>query len=320
MRKIIAKMRNVISSRRAILQAAGAGALLLASPALAQAPAAKLKIVASFSILADITRQIAGERADVTALVGPNSDAHVYRATPQDAKTLKEADLIVMNGLGFEGFMPRLIKSSGTKAPVITATNGIVVLKPDEKKGHHHGHGHDHGKADPHAWQSIEAVRVFVSNIRNGLIERDSANAALYRSNADGYLAQLDALKAEIEKAIAAIPAEKRILVTNHDAFGYFAREFGVRFESVQGISTEGEPSARDIARVIKVAKEKKARAVFVENMSDPRIGTQLAKETGAKLGGALFSDALSDEKGAAPSYIALMKHNARAIAEALKD
>jgi len=311
---------NVILSKRAFILAASAGLLTMSMPACAQAPAGKLKVVASFSILADITRQIAGERADVTSLVGANSDAHVYRATPQDAKTLKEADLIVVNGLGFEGFMPRLIKSSGSKAPIITATTGIKTLEKKKAGGHDHGHGHDHGKVDPHAWQSVEAVKVFTSNIEKGLIARDSANAAVYRANADTYRAKLDGLKVEIENLISAIPSEKRIIVTNHDAFGYFAREFGIRFESVQGISTEGEPSAKDIARVITIAKDKKARAVFVENMADPRIGAQLAKETGAKLGGALFSDALSDEKGPAPSYIALMKHNARALTEALKD
>ena len=313
-----AKFCNVITSKRLMLHLITMGVTVMVLPAMAQAPAPKLKIVTSFSILADITRQIAGERAEISSLVGPNSDAHVYRATPQDAKTLKDADLIVINGLGFEGFMPRLIKSSGSKAPIVTATTGISPL--EKKKGGGHDHGHDHNKIDPHAWQSVEAVKIFVSNIEKGLIARDGAHAEHYTTRAQAYRAQLDALKVEIEKTMSAIPPDKRIIVTNHDAFGYFAREFGVRFESVQGLSTEAEPSARDIARVISIAKEKKARAVFVENMSDPRIGERLAKETGAKLGGTLFSDALSDEKGPASTYIAMMKHNGLSIADALKE
>lgn len=296
-----------------------AGLVVMLGAAHAQtAPApGKLKVIASFSILADMTRQVAGDLADVTSLVGPNADAHVYRATPADAKALRAADLIIINGLGFEGFMPRLIASSGSKADIITVTKGLKPLEKPKQAGQNHGH--DHGKIDPHAWQSIDAVKLFVGNIRDGLSARHPAGAVAFKANADAYIVQLDALKLEVITAFDTIPEVGRILITNHDAFGYFARDFKFQIAAVQGVSTESEPSARDVARIIRAAKDKKARAVFIENFSDPRIGAQLAKETGAKLGGTLFSDALSDEKGPAATYIAMMRHNARTLVEALR-
>lgn len=313
-RPALAKHINGITSH--IL---GLAALLLATPLAAQAPARPLQVTTSFTILADLTRQVAKDRATVTSLVGPNSDAHVYRATPADAKTVKDAGLIIVNGLGFEGFMPRLIKGSGTKAPVVTATDGVKTIEQagDEKK---HGHGHAHGKIDPHAWQSVEAVKVYVANIRDGLIKADPDGAEAYRKNATAYLAELDAMKAEIDRQFGLIPPPKRIIVTSHDALAYFGRENFFTLEAVQGVSTENEPSAKDVARLIRIAREKKARAIFVENMTNPKIAEQIARESGAKVGGTLFSDALSDEKGAAPTYIAMMRHNARMLVEALKE
>lgn len=287
--------------------------VFFASSALAQS-AKPLKVVASFTILADLTREIAKERAIVNALVGANSDAHAYRAAPADVKSVKAADLVIVNGLGFEGFMPRLIKSSGTGAPVVTATKGIKALETDGGAGQ----GHAHGKLDPHAWQSVENVKQYVANIRDGLIEVDPAGAATYRANAQAYLAALTALKAGMEKDFAAIPREKRVIVTSHDALAYFGREFGFTLEAVQGVSTESEPSAKDVARIIRIVRTTKARAIFVENMTNPKIAEQIARETGAKVGGTLFSDALSDENGLAPTYIAMMRHNAKMLVQAL--
>ena len=305
--------RSVIASRRVALALALA---VWAVPAGAQE--ARLPVVASFSILADLARAVGGEKVTVTSLVGPNADAHVYRATPADAKSLAAARVVVANGLGFEGFLPRLIKSSGTKAVVVTASKGIRTLEARKGDGHGHGHTHGHKAADPHAWQSVEAVKIYVANIRDGLKAAAPADSAYFQANAERYLATLDALATEIRSRFEKIPAERRIVLTSHDAFGYFAREFGVTMEAVQGVSTESEPSAKDIARIVRLAKAKKARAVFVENMTDPRIGEQLARETGARLGGTLFSDALSDEKGPAATYIDLLRHNATAIAAAL--
>ena len=292
--------------------------------AAAQTPPAKTKVVASFTILTDFAKVVAGERAEVKSLVGPDSDAHVYRPTPADARTVKDAQLVIVNGLGFEGFMTRLVKSSGTKAAIVTATTGVTAMKAEaEEDGHGHGakerHGQDHGKLDPHAWQSIEAAKIYIANIRDGLIKVDPAGKDAYAANAAAYTAELDKLKAEITSALATIPQEKRIAITSHDALAYFGREFAFTLEAVQGVSTEGEPSAKDVARIIRLAKEHKARAVFVENMTNPRIAEQIAREAGAKLGGKLFSDALSDEKGEAPTYMAMMRHNAKMLIEALR-
>jgi zinc/manganese transport system substrate-binding protein len=294
---------------------------LAAMPARAQ-PAKPIPVVASFSILADFAKAVGKERVSVTALVGANADAHVYQAKPADAKAVKEASLVLVNGLGFDGFMTRLARSSATKAVIVTATTGIKPIEQKEAAGHGHGHshGHSHGKVDPHAWQSIEAAKIYVANIRDGLIKADPAGKEDYAKNADSYLAELTALKVEIEKDITAIPVEKRVIITNHDSLAYFGREFGFTLAAVQGVSTEGEPSAKDVARIIRAAKEKKARAVFVENMASPRIAEQIGRETGAKIGGTLFSDALSDEKGPAPTYIAMMRHNAKMLVAALKD
>ena len=313
---------NVITFKSTILMSALAVSCLVAGPALAQQPEARqVKIVASFTILADIAKMVAGDRATVASLVGPNGDAHVYRATPADAKTLKEAGHIVVNGLGFEGFMPRLIKSSGTKATVITATTGFKPLENPKKAAGGHGHDHDHAmKADPHTWQSIEAAKRAATNIRDGLVAVDAAGADLYRRNTDAYLASLTALRTELDASFAAIPQEKRVIVTSHDAFRYFAQDFGFTLEAVQGVSTENEPSAKDVARIIRITKEKKARAIFIENMTNPKIAEQIARESGARVGGTLFSDALSDEKGPAPTYIAMIRHNAKMLVEALRE
>jgi zinc/manganese transport system substrate-binding protein len=292
----------------------------LSSPALAE----PLKVVASFSILGDMAKAVAGPDASITTLVGPNSDAHVYRATPQDAKNVKEAQLVIINGLGFEGFMDRLVKSAGTKAVVVTATKGITALKAeaDEARGHTHSHSHkhDHGKTDPHAWQSVMNARIYVANIRDGLIAADPAHAEGYKTRASDYLARLDALKSEMDAAFAPLAKDKRVIVTSHDALAYFGKEFSFALHPIQGISTEAEPTAKDVARIVKLSKAKKARAIFVENIKNPKLSEQIARETGAKLGGTLFSDALSDEKGDAPSYISMMQFNTRAIVAALKE
>lgn len=325
MTRIRSQNYNVITSKRTFLAGLGASLVVPALPGGAFAQSAgKLRIVASFSILADMARQVAGDLATVTSIVGPNADSHVYRATPQDAKTIKDADIVVVNGLGFDGFMPRLIRSSGTKARVITATAGLKPLEKPKSAGHDHGHSHghshDHGKQDPHAWQSLESAKLYVANIRDGLVAADAANAAAYRTRAEAYLAEIAKAQTEIAAMLAPIARENRLGITGHDAFRYLSRDTGIRIEGAHGLSTDTEPSAQDIARIIRIAREKKARAVFLENVSDPRIAERLAKETGARLGGTLFSDALTDEKGAAPTYLAMMRHNAKVLFEALKD
>jgi len=283
---------------------------LIALPVQAQD---KLPVVASFSILADMVRQVGGERVEVSTLVGPGQDVHVYAPTPQDARRLTQARLIIINGLKFEGWIDRLVKSSGAKARIAVATKGIAPLK---EQGHGHGHAHDH--ADPHAWQSVANAKIYVANIRDALIASDADGKAQYEAQASAYLAKLDELEGEVRAAIAAIPAERRKIITTHDAFGYFARAYGVEFIAPVGVSTESEASAQDVARIIRQVRNQKIPAVFLENVTDPRLARQISAESGAKLGGALYSDSLSAPTGPAGTYIDMVRHNIRELKAAL--
>ena len=325
-------------SRRLLLAAGVAGTLAaglglpMAGPALAQAPAQKMPVVASFSILGDFVKQVGGDRVAVTTIVGPNGDAHVYQPTPADAKAVAAAKVVFVNGLGFEGWMDRLIKASGTKAPIVVATKGITPRtgfvdhdddeKPKGKGKDKHDHakegGHDHGGIDPHAWQSIANAKIYVANVRDGLIAADPDGRDAYTANAAAYTAKLDALEAEVKSAMAKIPADQRRIITSHDAFGYFGEAYGLTLIAPEGVSTESEASAKDVGRIIRQIKAQKIPAVFVENVTDPRLIQRIAKESGAKVGGTLYSDALSDDKGPASTYIDMMHSNVRELSTAL--
>jgi zinc/manganese transport system substrate-binding protein len=265
----------------------------------------RLKAVASFSILGDFVHNVGGDRVSVTTLVGPDSDAHVYSPTPSDAKKIADARLIFINGLGFEGWLPRLVKSASGHATVVTATSGIApsTLGSD---------------ADPHAWQSVANAKIYVGNIRDALAAADPASAQDFRANAEAYLAKLDALDREVRAAIAKIPESRRKVISTHGAFGYFAAAYGIEFIAPVGVSTESEPSARDIAGIITQVRSAKIPAVFLENVSDPRLIRRISAETGAKVGGTLYSDSLTGEKGEAPTYIEMVRHNIKALTSAL--
>jgi zinc/manganese transport system substrate-binding protein len=224
----------------------------------------RINVVASFSILGDFVRNVGGDRVNVTSLVGANGDVHVYAPPPQDAKTIADARLVIINGLGLEGWLPRLLQSSGSKAPIITATKGIAPLKL----------GSD---ADPHAWQSVANAKIYVTNIRDALAAADPADAEVFRKQAEAYLAKLDALDSEVRQAVKQIPPSRRKVISTHDAFGYFAAAYGVPFIAPVGVSTESEASARDIARIIAQIKTEKIPAVFLENISDPRLIRRLS-------------------------------------------
>ena len=288
---------------RRLLLAAFAFALAM-SPLRAEE---RLNVVASFSILADFVKNVGGDSVDLTTLVGPNSDVHVYAPAPSDAKRVADAKLLIINGLGLEGWLPRLVQSSGSKAAIVSASNGIAPLS----------HG---SEADPHAWQSVANAKIYVANIRDALAAADPADAPAFRANADGYLAKLDALDREVRAALEKIPPARRKVISTHDAFGYFAAAYGVEFVAPEGVSTESEPSARDIAAIITQIKTQKIPAVFLENISDPRLIQRIAAETGAKVGGTLYSDSLTDEKGEAPTYIELVRHNIKTLTSALAD
>ena len=265
----------------------------------------RLNVVASFSILGDLVRNVGGASVDVTTLVGPDGDAHVYVPTPADAKRIAGAKLVFVNGLGLEGWLPRLVQSAGNKAVIITATAGIAPLKL----------GSD---ADPHAWQSVVNAKIYVGNIRDALEAANPADAATFKSNADAYLAKLDALEREVREAVAKIPESRRKVISTHRAFGYFAAAYGVEFIAPLGVSTQSEASARDIAGIITQIRAAKIPAVFLENISDPRLIRQIAAETGARVGGTLYSDSLTGEKGDSPTYIDMVRHNIKALTSAL--
>ena len=305
-------------NRRSMI--AAAFALGLVAPAAAQD---KLPVVASFSILGDFAKQVGGARVTVTTLVGPNGDAHVFQPAPADAKKLAAAKVVFVNGLGFEGWIDRLVKASGTKAEIVTATSGVASREMAEEEGHDaHAHdakhAHDHGETDPHAWQSVANAEIYVANIRDGLIAADPEGKAIYEANASAYIAQLAALDTRVKEAVAAIPEAKRRIITSHDAFGYFGAAYGIEFIAPQGVSTEAEASAKDVAKIVRQIKAEKIPAVFVENISDPRLVDRIAKATGAKIGGTLYSDALSDDKGPASTYIDMIQNNIRELSSAL--
>jgi zinc/manganese transport system substrate-binding protein len=297
--------------KRHVMLAAILAAFFSTAPLHAQE---KLKVVASFSILGDLAKNVAGDRASVATLVGPNGNAHVYAPSPADAKKVADTNLVFVNGLGFEGWLERLIRASNTKAPIVVASNGI---KPRQRSGDH-DHGHDHGAADPHAWQSVANVKVYVANIRDALIAADPAGKATYEANAASYLVKIDALEREVRDVVARIPAERRRVLTSHNAFGYFEDAYGIDFIAPQGLSTDAEPSAKDVAAIITQVKKQKVSGIFLENVTDPRLVNQIANETAAKVGGTLYSDALTDEKGDATSYIDLVRHNLKQLAAAL--
>ena len=320
-----------------------------------------LRVVASFSVLGDMAREIGGGDVSVTTLVGPDGDAHTYEPTPAAARELKAADVLIENGLNFETWLPRLAKAADFSGTTVVATAGITPRKMNQSESaeHHHDgahhehgadqqqakggveaadhdhseHGHDHdaseshshgdhhhhGDQDPHAWQSLQNGVIYARNIAEGLAAADPTHAAAYRQRAQTYIARIESLDAQIRKTFAAIPAERRQVVSSHDAFGYFGDAYGVRFIPVAGLSTDAEPSAADMARIIEQVKREHVPAVFVENISSPALIQQIARETGARAGGTLYSDALAPSGQPAATYLGMFEWNARQLAEALQ-
>lgn len=294
-------------------------ALLATGPALT---AERLPVVASFSILGDMVGRVGGDRVAVTTLVGPDGDAHVYEPTPDNVKAVAGAKLLVVNGLGFEGWMDRLAGASGYKGPITVASDGVTPREmAEEEEGEHaeadHA-GHDHHGADPHAWQDVANAVTYVKNIAAGLDAADPEGKATYDANAAAYIAELEALDAEVRTAMAALPADRRKVITSHDAFGYFGAAYGLELLAPEGVSTESEASATDVARIIRQIRDDAIPAIFVENIKDRRLVDQIAAETGAVVGGELYTDALSAEDGPAPSYIEMIRHNIATLTKAL--
>lgn len=298
-------------------------ALLAARPVMAQAA---LPVVASFSILGDMATQIGGERITLRVIVGPDTDAHGFQPRPSDVVAIREAKLVLRNGLGFDGWIDRLVGAAGFRGPVATTTQGIT---PRAMAGHDHDHGgagrrrpHSvgpHSVPDPHAWQDLRLGQVYLRNITAALIAADPAGEATYRRNAEAYAARLTALDSWVRAQIATVPEARRRVVTSHDAFGYFGAAYGVTFSAPQGVSTESEPSAAEVARLIRQIREQHITAIFLENMTNPAMIQRVATEAGVQLGGRLFSDALSVPAGPAATYEAMFRHNVGLLVPAMR-
>ena len=322
--------------------------LSLAAPAPSWSADAPIPVVATFSVLGDMVKRIGGDRVAVTTLVGGDGDTHVYQPGPTDARAVSEAEILVFNGLEFEGWLDRLVEASDFGGVRVVATDGIEAIRLEDDDHHdddhmdeddhaakddHAGeddhaakddhadeddHGHHHGAFDPHAWHSLAHAVIYVDNITAALAKADPANASTYYGNRASYVAEIEALDAEIRKMVAGLPEDRRTVVTPHDAFGYFSEAYGLRFLAPQGLSTESEPSAGDVAALIRQIRAEGITAVFVESLTDPRLIEQIADETGASIGGTVYSDALSGLDGPASTYLDMMRHNAEMFAEAL--
>jgi zinc/manganese transport system substrate-binding protein len=323
-------MRYALAKLAACL--AASASLVMLPTVGAAADAKPINVVASFSILADMVHQVGADNVIVTSLVGPDEDAHVFDPSPADAKALAQADIVVINGLGFEGWIDRLVKSSGFKGKLVVATNGITPIKIEQAAGHKHDHGehdhgkhahdkhkhghqhHNHGNVDPHAWQDLSNANIYVENIRDALVQVRPAAATDINLRAQQYIAEIDALNQKTKTRLAQIPRKDRRVIASHGAFDYFGQAYGVDFFSLQGWTTEREPSAADVARLIREIKHDKVRALFVENMSDPRLLQRVSEETGVRIGGELYSDALSAPGTASDTYLKMFAYNADLI------
>jgi zinc/manganese transport system substrate-binding protein len=281
-------------------------------PALADA-AERLPVIASFSILGDMVGRLGGDRVEVTSLVGPDGDAHVYEPTPDDVRRLAAARLVVVNGLGFEGWLERLVGASGYVGPTVVASNGVAPRQMLEDED-----GAAHEVTDPHAWQDLANGLRYVDNIEAGLIAADPDGRDAYAANAEHYRAELKALDAEVRTGLAVIPAERRKIITSHDAFCYFGAAYGLDLIAPEGISTDAEASAADVAKIIRQIKAEAIPAVFLENVQDPRLMDEIAAETQAAIGGALYSDALSPPDGPAATYVKMFRSNVATLTAAL--
>ncbi len=288
-------------------------ALSLLSSTLLLSPFTQAKTidtVASFTVLADIVKQVGGEHVRVTSLVGPNGDPHTFEPTPQDSQALAKADVVFVSGLGLEGWMDRLISASGYRGRVVVASAGVTTRKMQEE-----------GKVitDPHAWNSLQNGVIYARNVMQALIKADPQDAADIRRSGEHYIEQLQQLDSQAKTKFAAIASNKRNILTSHDAFGYFGQRYGVTFLAPVGFSTEAEASARDVAQLITQLKREHIHTYFIENQTDPRLVKQIASASGAQPGGELYPEALSAASGPAPTYIAAFEHNAEAMLRSMQ-
>jgi len=289
------------AERRRFLAAVGAGLAMASTRAAAPAPV----VVTSFSILADIVANVAGNAAQVTSLVGPDADAHRFEARPSDVRRIGAAGLVVAHGLHFDDWLRKLVAAAATPPAVIVASDGVVPRLRGRMP-------------DPHAWQDLANGVIYVENLRRALRALPGADAAAVDARAHAYRERLLRTDAAVRASLAAVPAAHRRVVTTHDAFGYFGAAYGVEFFAAQGWSTGSEPSAAAVAGLIRQVRRHEARAVFLENVTDPRLATEIARAGRVRVGGTLYSDALSAPGTAADTYVRMFEHNAAALVAAL--
>jgi zinc/manganese transport system substrate-binding protein len=306
-------MASTFLPRRAILPLA-ATALLAARPAPAQAQPV---VVASFSILGDMVRQIAGDRVVLRVLAGPEMDAHLFQPRPSEAEAIRGADLVVRNGLGFEPWLDRLLRSTAYRGPVATASEGITPRRADPTASGH-GHSHGQGAPDPHAWQDLRMAQSYARLIGTGLAAADPAGATALREAAESYAARLGALDAWVRERIAAVPPERRLVITSHDAFGYFGAAYGVRFLAPQGPGAEAQPSAAAVAALVRQIRAAGVSAVFIEGPGSQTVMERLARDAGVRVRGRLYADTLSAPDGPAPGFEAMVRHNLALLVPAM--
>ena len=279
---------------------------------------APLPVVATFSILGDWVQQVGGDRVRVDVLVPAGSDAHAFQPTPSHVRQVSQARVVVSNGIGFEGWMTRLIQNAGFQGTHVVASTGVPTLKTAGHAHHHHGGHHHHGDQDPHAWQNVEHARRYVRQIADGLCQADAQGCDTYRQRAAAYDQRLRDLEAEIRALWAPIPDAQRRVIVSHDAFAYYGQAYGVTFFAARGVSNESEASAQGVARLVRQIRDQRVRALFVENVSDPRLIERIGRETGLKPSGKLYSDSLSPAGGDADDYIAMMRFNSRVLTQAI--
>lgn len=303
--------------RRAALSAAAGVAAALAAPGRPRAQAGRALVVASFSILGDMVRQIAGDGVELRVLAGPETDAHAFQPRPSDAEAVRGAAVVVRNGLGFEPWLDRLLRSAGHRGAVVTASEGVETIRAAPSRGHNHS-GAD--APDPHAWQDVGRARVYAARIGEGLARGDPPRAAAWREAAAAYGARLEALDRRVRERIAEVPPERRIVVTSHDSFGYFGSAYGVRFLAPQGIGAGAQPSAAQVAALVRQIRAERVSAVFLDGPGGQAVMERLAREAGVRPRGRLYADTLSGPGGPAPDYEAMQRHNADLLAAAMRD
>ena len=308
-------MTNLLRPFSCVLQSIGLAALVWSGNAQAADPLASVPVpvTASFSILGDLVRVVGGDRVVVTTLVGPDADAHVFEPKPSHAKAVAQSRLLVTNGLGFEPWASRLAKAAGYRGASVVASQGVQARIVAQ------GQGHGHADSDPHAWQNPNNVIIYLRNIAAGLSQVDPAGAAIFRRNAAAYAQEILELDAFAKAEFAALAPNQRKVITSHDAFGYFGAQYGIQFFAPQGMSTDAEPSAKAVAQLIRQIRREKIKAVFLENMSNPRLLTQLSQDVGVTVGARLYADALSGPNTPGATYLQMMRHNVTQLAAGMR-